>query len=452
MSRTAKYKTLSSLPGGNDRYLHTLIAVLMWLADQRAVRHDHLLKHFTDAYNANSSSAGNYVRLLRYLGVIQSDSYITLTPAGKRLLEADDDARVPLVLGLLAERFTAVTAILWLYARTNEPLHLSEVRLRLGEVYRSWRSDSPVSHRLLWLYSLGCLAQVEGQSYRITALGQRMAYRFPPTELQQDALVSYSQLSPIEHIASELRTAAQDSHHPYRLQWAVASAFETLGYVVEQVGEPGSTDVIATAHIGSNRYQVIIDAKSRGDGRLRELSAYTLLDHKLKHEADHVVVVAGSFADGKVVRHAETHNILLMPVDVIVSWLNLHDRTPLNLLLYQALFAEAGLVSSLPPSIIHAAEQRTHLVRLMDEVITLLEETYQHGLVAPFTAEQLFGMLVTRMRGVYYTLEQVQLVVGLLQHPLVHILIEDERGIRLCGSKTLVISALETVLMQLKDA
>lgn len=69
-------------------------------------------------------------------------------------------------------------------------------------------------------------------------------------------------------IASELAAAAIDSRDPSRLERAVGVAFEFLGFEVEVIGGPNQTDVLLEAPLGTNRYRVVVDAKSTASGRV----------------------------------------------------------------------------------------------------------------------------------------------------------------------------------------
>ncbi|MCZ7543286.1 MAG: restriction endonuclease [Anaerolineae bacterium] len=148
---------------------------------------------------------------------------------------------------------------------------------------------------------------------------------------------------------AELNDAATDGQTPQRLEGAVAQAFEYLGFAVDQIGGSGDTDVRAHAPIGPASYTVVVDAKARRGGKVQDLQAYALQEHLRKNEADYAVVVAGNFAEGRVVRQAEDGGIVLLPVAVLGAWLRLHESTPLNLSQHRAMFATPGLRSGLLP-------------------------------------------------------------------------------------------------------
>jgi hypothetical protein len=247
-------------------------------------------------------------------------------------------------------------------------------------------------------------------------------------------------------LIADLEQAATDSQNPEHLERAVADAFGYLGFSVDQLGETGDTDVLARADIGPDSYVVIVDAKARGDGKLQSLEVYTLQDHLRRNEADYAVVVAGSFAGGKVRRHAKDNDVVLLSVPMLTECLRLHARTPLNLNEYRAVFETPGLIEDLPVTLKSAEESREQWAHLLVDLLELVEETYQHGLNQLLPSDHLFTMLVTRMRGVRYPKLQVEQAISLLAHPALGAALGDaEAGISLAMNRETVVRVLRAL-------
>ena len=103
---------------------------------------------------------------------------------------------------------------------------------------------------------------------------------------------------------------------------------------------------------------------------------------------------------------------------VMAQWLALHGQTPLNLKLYRAMFTVHGLLTGIPDSIELAAENQGKWSALFVDLIELINETYEeHGLNETLPQENLFFMLMTRLRGVRYSKEEVQQVIAFLAQP-----------------------------------
>lgn len=260
------------------------------------------------------------------------------------------------------------------------------------------------------------------------------------------------QISTLDQICNELRAAARDSQNPHRFQHSIALAFEFLGFDVTELGKPGETDLLLEAPIGSESYTVIVDAKSRHDGKLQELSAHTATEHRRHHKASFALVVAEAFAGHKIIRHAEANQITLLSVHALIEWLLLHQQTPLDLHIQRPLFVTHGLLNELPAEVTLATTQHTMWGQLIVDLIELIQVTYKHGLKQPLPDGQLFGMLVTRLQGVHYSAEEVRLALAFLGHPIVGALATDPEGITLKKSLTSVAQTLQALSKQLEEA
>ncbi|MBZ0301232.1 MAG: hypothetical protein K8J31_15900 [Anaerolineae bacterium] len=429
------FATISTLPGGTDRYLDTLMQALRWVAETPQPKRGDLLKWFSRHFHAADRSCKNYIQMVVRLDVIRIDGQqrILMTAFGRRLLTAEREEQSRLVADFLADHFIGIAEILTVYAAANRPIHVNELSTLLAFQFPMWTHITPYAHRVLWLVAVGSLAQVRGQEYQITNLGHVLNRRHPMPDLQRSLnfppleSVGPCRENALATILEELETAAIDSRNPQRFQAAAATAFRYLGFDVEERGNPGDTDLLINAQTGADRYSAVVDTKSRWDGKLREVAVVTLEEHRQKNGADYAVVIAGAFAEGQVVRQAEGHGILLLDLAVFCEWLRLHARNPLNLLVYRAVFVQPGLARELPNTLMRASRDREVWTQLLEDVIGVLREVYDLGLNQSVTTEQLFGMLVARFRSVSYSREQIERVLELLSHPLIDLIVMDER-------------------------
>jgi hypothetical protein len=133
-------------------------------------------------------------------------------------------------------------------------------------------------------------------------------------------------------------------------------------------------------------------------------------------------------------------------VPVLSAWLRLHARTPLNLREYQVMFTTPGALDDLPTALMSATEKREQWAQLLVDLVELIQETYEHGLSEPLPCNQLFAMLVTRLRGVRYPSQQVQEAIDLLTHPALRAALGDgEAGISLAMSRDTLVRALHAL-------
>jgi len=414
-------------------------------------------------YNVSKSTVGGYLQVILRLGALssQSDGRLVLTSFGAQVLEAEGEAKARLVIERFMRGYLAFPEVLAAYAQAEGALHLNEMVEALQSQFPQWTSPAQFEYRALWLLSLGCLQQVKGRYYEITKLGKAIAEQFPPSaEIEVVPPPGVEKPAPpkpvsmadeVSLLITELEKAATDSQTPQRLERAVAEALGFLGFSVDQMGEAGETDVLVRAIIGPESYSVVVDAKTRRDGKLQDLEVYTLQEHQQNSEADYAVVVAGSFAGGKIVRHAKENGVVLLSVPILGAWLTLHAHTPLNLNEYRVMFTTPGLLEDLPTAMKSAAEKRERWGHLLVDLVELIRETYDHGLDQLLPSDQLFTMLVTRLRGVRYSRDEVRRAVTLLTHPAIGAALgEDEKGISLAMNRRTLALVLRALADQIE--
>ena len=208
-----------------------------------------------------------------------------------------------------------------------------------------------------------------------------------------------------------------------------------LGYSVQQLGDAGDTDVLVEAPIGDETYSIVVDAKARGTGKVDQLEVLSLKDHQALNKAEYAIVVAGSFAGGKVASHAQEQSVSLLPLRVLEAWLRLHDEWPQDLLVYRSLFTIKGIVDELPNDMLRVTHDRKRWGKLLADIVDLFGDTYENGLREPLLAREIVRMLVTRKRGVHYPEKDVAGVLDLLSHPVVGALAKKETGYILAMSR-----------------
>jgi hypothetical protein len=459
MTQSELVQSTFSLPGGKGKYLDTLVEFLTWLEPRDATLRPDAHAWFEERYNA-AKSAPYYLPVLRDLAVIElergKDGAVRVSGLGRTVLNADDATRARLLAEHFVMRFVANREILGVYAEADAPVSLKEVHDRLRPVFPSWTSNMQYEYRLRWMESLGILRCIAGQTFQITDLGRELASKYTPSNAlgasddssflpANDGIkrVGRTNLSPLDSLIQELRSASTDSAHPTRFETALAQAFETLGFAVKQLGDSGDTDVLAEAPAGSETYLVVADAKSRGSGKVDQLEVLSLKDHQAINKASYAVVVAGAFAGGKVSSHAADQGITLLPLPVLEDWLRLHDAWPQDLLTYRSLFAIKGLVEKLPADLLRVTNDRKRWGKLLADVVDLFSETYEHGLGEPLTTQDVFKMLVTRKRGVHYPEKDVASIMELLSHPVVGAVARREGGY-------ILVMARETLALRLR--
>ena len=237
-----------------------------------------------------------------------------------------------------------------------------------------------------------------------------------------------------------LRTTSQSGTDAVAFEEALAEAFRFLGFDAVQIGGRSDTDVKITSPLGKDAYVAIIDAKSSRTGRVPDtsLNFASLRDHKEKNRADHVMVIAPSFTRGNAIKHAEREDVTLMELEPFIGILDMHQRTPLSLLVLREMFLRPGLYGTEPDRIREATEHTERLSTLLPRVIQKMEYWYQLGLQAPATADSLFIAFVEEFREARYTKDQIEAALQHLASPFVGALRQNETGYYLTMSSPTV--------------
>ena len=178
-----------------------------------------------------------------------------------------------------------------------------------------------------------------------------------------------------ERIAEEIRFAAVDSGSPARLEAAVAEALGFLGFEAEHRGGPGQTDVVAYAELGVDRYSIVLDAKSSGQGRVMEgqIDWVTIQEHQRREHADLCCVVGPGFAAGRLPERAREYRTRLLDAEQLARAVRLHAESPLNLAELRPLFSDQPDADAVLRDLATASSERARRVRLLRRLLETID-------------------------------------------------------------------------------
>lgn len=178
-----------------------------------------------------------------------------------------------------------------------------------------------------------------------------------------------------QRIADGLMLAAVDSGAPARLEEAVAEAMRFLGFEADHIGGSGRADVVAYAELGVDRYSVVLDAKSSGQGRVMEgqIDWVTIQEHQRHERADLSCVVGPAFAAGRLPERAGEYRTRLLTAEQLAQVVRLHAETPLNLAELRPLFSDAPDLESVIRDLRTAASERARRARLLRRLLETID-------------------------------------------------------------------------------
>ena len=178
-----------------------------------------------------------------------------------------------------------------------------------------------------------------------------------------------------ERIADGLEAAAVDSGSPARLEAAIAEALRFLGFEAEHIGGSGRPDVVAYAELGVDRYSVVLDAKSSGQGRVMEgqIDWVTIQEHQRRERADLSCVVGPAFAAGRLPERAREYRTRLLDAGQLARVVRLHAESPLNLAELRPLFSDQPDIDAVLRDLATASSERARRARLLRRLLDTID-------------------------------------------------------------------------------
>lgn len=149
----------------------------------------------------------------------------------------------------------------------------------------------------------------------------------------------------LDGLVDEVSSAAVDSGHADRFEGAVRDSFVYLGFQAEWLGGSGKTDVLLAARLGlTDSYRVVVDCKTSGSGSVGDAQVdwVTLTEHRAKHDAQHIAVVAPNPTGTRLFERARQYAVTVISVDELLGLCRQLAKAPLGLDDYRSLFIHGG--------------------------------------------------------------------------------------------------------------
>jgi hypothetical protein len=377
-------KSAHPMPGGYDGYLHSLRTIAVRVLEERPTRAE-LAGVIASEFQVTEKRSDLLASFLRKAGFLIDRGEIVAPSDRLEAWLASGDDRIP--IAMLHSRVRFVGEML---ECTLEPMTTGEILDVANEKYGSgWSTKAQIDRRRGWLQSAGMLEVDEANRLVTTPEGQALLelldpYRPAKAAVPPEPLASTEVEAPadgpakssepplgLESLFKELEVAALDSAKADRFERAVRDAFEWLGFQAEWLGGAGKTDVLLDAPLGlSHSYRVIIDCKTSASGSVHDpqIDWVTLGEHKAKHDADHIALVAPQPSGKRLFQRAQEHGVTVFSVDELITLCAQHAKAPLDLESYRRLFEEGGLVST-----DDTAEKAEDWLRVVELARTILD-------------------------------------------------------------------------------
>lgn len=343
---STRKQSIGYIPGNTSDFCDTITEYLHLI--QAHTTYDAIQRYAKENYGVASSSIKSFMSTLTNLDFVkrQTDQLYELTESANRWLQ--DGSPIELIC-CIHKKFLYVLELLseldGQVLGYKELLAIGKVSYGLDKI-----STEEIRKRVAILKSTKLVRNIFLDKFTITKRGQLLLCKFNLQERRiQNTAYSQKNSAPIlstDALFTELRLAAKDSMNPDRFEWAIKSAFETLGFVATRLGGSGKTDVlIHTPGSPKTSFSVAVDAKSTASDSVSDtqIDFDTLEEHRKKHGADYSTVVGCAFRNERLITRAIEHKVLLLDVDHLERLIKHHLEVPIKLSSYRQIFEKPGI-------------------------------------------------------------------------------------------------------------
>lgn len=356
-------KSVHPMPGGYDGYLTSLRQICAAVIDRQPALDD-MPQIIAEMFSVTDKRSELLEGFLRKVSILTDDhGSEALTDWAARWFSTGDDR---IVIALLHSRTKFIGE--FLHATRSPITHAELLGIANTEYGLGWDTEAQITRRRGWLQSAGFITVNAEQRLVITAAGEALLQELtleapgirptpadvpatepavpaswpapvlaPPTAVQPQA-------SGVDELADELTESSVDSSNPDRFERAVARAFAYLGFHSKWIGGSGNTDVLVDSPPSDAPFRLIVDCKTSASGAVTDgqVDWITLKDHKVKHKADNVAVVAPNPSGSRLFERAKEQGVTVMSCAQLVNVCRQHAAAPLGYRTYQRLFDTPG--------------------------------------------------------------------------------------------------------------
>lgn len=427
-------KGVLPMPGGYSGYLVSLDKVCAVVSEERPTWAE-LPARLQQMLQVQATAARLRASFLQRAGIISVEAGVCGLSEWATMWRESGDNRI--LAALLHGRCQFIGELL---AAAREPRSPAELLAVANDRFgMRWDTHTQVANRRGWLQSAGMLSANGDGKLQTTPAGSALLAELslypggmaPGSDIagapsaRPEAPESDLRPEPtgavLEALVESLRSTATDSAHPDRFEQAVRDAFEFLGFRAEWLGGPGRTDVLLDALLGrDDSYRVTVDCKTSASGSVgdQQVDWVTLADHKAKHEAQYVALVAPNPSGSRLFERAENQRVTIISAEELAGLCSQHAKSPLGLEDYRALFTSGGRVET--AMVDEQAEELTRLMVLTRAVCDTVRA--RSDLFGRLTARDLYLILADNPAADGTSEAELQGLLDTLARPLLGVL------------------------------
>jgi predicted RNA-binding protein with PUA-like domain len=421
-------KGVLPMPGGYSGYLDSLVEICN-IVDEERPKPIELAARLEAQMHLAATAARLRESFLRKAGFIEQSGGVCRVGLWAQRWRESGDPRI--AIALLHARCRFIGEML---AEAQTPRTTDELRQIANERYGlKWDTQTQVLNRRGWLQSAGMLEATDDGRIQTTSAGKALLHELtlfrgastedagkPPVgEPGEPVLPTPEEPGIVQRIVDELAASATDSGNPDRFERAVRDAFSFLGFQAEWIGGAGKTDVLVDAPLGAySSYRSVVDCKTSASGSVNDpqVDWMTLKEHKTKHEANYILLVAPQPSGKRLFERAQETGVAVLSVERLSALCRQHTKAPLGLEDYRALFTVTSEGESA-----EIDEHAEELLRLIALAATICAAIRQHSQTfGRLTAHDLL-LLTTTEPEFSTTEEELQVLLDAMANPLLGI-------------------------------
>ncbi len=417
----SKKPSIGYIPGIITEFDRTILSFIQIL--EGGAEYNQILSFAQNEYNIAESSVRSFLTTLSNMGFAErkTDILFGVTDTAKKwLLEPN---KIDL-LCVFHSKFKFIFEMLSVLKETN--MTFKELAATAKVSYGFDRESVDEIRKRIYIFKAAKLVKnASVDSFTITEKGRKLLELLDipeHTNREENETAVDVPENNNEDFFTELRLAARDSSNFERLERAVQTAFERLGFHSQWLGGSGKTDVLIQSHgAAGNGFSVTIDAKSTTTGNVNDglVDFDTILEHKNKHHATYAAIIGGRFQNERLINRAKQHGVVLIDVDTLELLIKKHEKIPVPTTAYKSLFESSGIAD------VSGVENEQKLLLRQGNLIFAVVECLADESFNPDTQGILYG------RDIYFslrkdsrfdvapTVEEITAILDFLSSPLI---------------------------------
>ncbi|QNR07898.1 restriction endonuclease [Macrococcoides canis] len=425
-----KYRKESTgyIPGGLSELFTTIFEGLEFinLNSEEKLIYD----YYENSYGIKSTSTRSFLHHLVNLNLIERAALTTyeLTDYGYNLLNTKN------ILDLIVYYNNTFKFVIELLFELIEP----KTRIQLIEIANlsygmKANISNNISHRLYLFEKAGLIYFYKNKFHLTKGIEEFLTYFSPEKSILIDLQDSNEINNEHFTLLNDLIKTSRDSMHPTNFEKSIRNIFLGMGFDAKLIGGSGNTDVLLKSP-GSAQYSytVCIDAKTTYSGPVTDslVDFDTLKEHKKKHKADYIVIVANSFSsDSRLVKRAQEHKVALLDIELLSILYKKHIEIPISFDEYINIFNQNGIVN------INVLDEKREDMKKIVNLMILIMNAFIENKDELLTSRDLYWIInVNKDDNTRFNKKEIEDMLLFLSSPFIASLERKSEGYRALGS------------------